>query len=377
MHTHQPIGAAARELVQRMGEAANNFLASLSTDQRAKAQLDFADEQERTAWHYFPILRRGLPLGEMDRHQERLAQRLVASGLSQAGWVTTTTIMGLERTLDGIEGWKAMPDWWRDANFYFVTIFGQPDDKKPWGWRFEGHHVCLNYTIVDGQIVAPTPTFFGSNPGDSQLLGKYSIRPLAGIEDLARQLMHELSEAQQAKALLSSTAPNDIVTLNRPYVLDNSIPTPMPGVTDHPSVIAQYPSIERFVKERGLTTADFDAVSYTKTPKGIGASDLNSSQREILLALVGDYIHRMPDELAEIELKKLEAQGIDNLHFAWAGGLERRQPHYYRIQAPRFLVEYDNTQNGANHIHSVWRDPLDDFGANLIAQHYASSDHHH
>ena len=377
MHTHQPTGNAARELVQRMGEAANNFLASLSTDQRAKAQIDFADEAERTAWHYFPILRRGLHMGEMDRNQERFAQKLVATGLSREGWVTTTTIMGLERTLDWIEGWTREPNWWRDADFYFVTIFGQPDGKKPWGWRFDGHHVCLNYTIVDGQIVSPTPTFFGSNPGESALIGKYSIRPLAGIEDLARQLMHELSTEQQAKALLSPTAPNDIVTLNRPYVVDNSIPAPMPGVSDPPSVLAQYPSIESMMKDRGLTVADFDAVSYTKAPKGLAVANMSQSQREIMLALVGDYIHRMPEELAEIEMRKLQEQGIDNLHFAWAGGIERRQPHYYRLQAPRFLVEYDNTQNGANHIHSVWRDPLDDFGANLIAQHYASSDHHH
>lgn len=376
MHTHQPTGNAAHELVQRMGEAANNFLAGLSTDQRAKAQLDFADELERTAWHYFPIRRRGLPLGEMDRHQERLAQRLLATGLSREGWVTTTTIMGLERTLDGIEGWTAMPDWWRDANFYFVTIFGQPDGKQPWGWRFDGHHVCLNYTIVDGQIVAPTPTFFGANPADADLLGKYSIRPLAGIEDLARQLIHELSAEQRATAILAPKAPNDIVTLNRPYIVDRSIPAPMEGVEDHPSVQAQYPAIKNAMAAQSLTLDDFEPLRYTAQPKGIAVTGMNNAQREILMALVGDYIKRMPEELAAIEMSKLAAQGIDNLHFAWAGGLERRQPHYYRIQAPRFLVEYDNTQNGANHIHSVWRDPLDDFGANLIAQHYASSDHH-
>ena len=284
--------------------------------------------------------------------------------------------MGLERTLDGIEGWTAMPDWWRDANFYFVTIFGQPDGKKPWGWRFDGHHVCLNYTIVDGQIVAPTPTFFGANPADSDLLGKYSIRPLAGIEDLARQLIHEFSEEQRTIAVLSPKAPNDIVTINRPYIVENSIPAPMDGVEDHPSVQAQYPAIKNAMSAQSLVMDDFDPLRFTAQPNGIAVTSMSGAQREILMALIGDYIKRMPEDLAAIEMSKLEAQGIDNLHFAWAGGLERRQPHYYRIQAPRFLVEYDNTQNGANHIHSVWRDPLDDFGANLIAQHYASSDHH-
>jgi len=376
MNTEQPMGVAARELVQRMGEAANNFLAGLATDQRAKAQLDFADEAARSTWYYTPVLRQGLPFTEMDRTQQRLAQRLIRTGLSKEGWVTASTIMGLETTLDGLEGWTTQL-WWRDVNLYYVSIFGQPDAKQPWGWRFEGHHVSLNYTIVDGQIISPTPSFFGANPAESPLLGGQSLRPLAGIEDLARELMHNLSAEQQAIALLTPVAPPDMVTLNRPYVIEDSIPSPMSNVNDPAAVASQFASMNRFSTERGVTHDDLHTVRYTASPRGLAAAAMTPAQQEILVALISDYIHRMPEELAEIEMKKLLQPGIEQIHLAWAGGLERHQPHYYRLQAPRLLVEYDNTQNNANHIHSVWRDPLNDFGADILAQHYATADHGH
>jgi hypothetical protein len=375
MNTDRPVGAAARTVVQRMGEAANDFLAALSTDQRAKAQLNFADQAERTTWHYTPTPRRGLPFGEMDRKQHRLAQRLIMTGLSRPGWVTAGVIMGLETTLDGIEGWTTA-EWWRDVNLYFVTVFGQPHESQPWGWRFEGHHISLNYTIVRGQIVAPTPTFFGANRAEAPLIGGDLLRPLASIEDPARELMHSLSEEQGAKALLTSVAPPDLAMLNRPYVAEGALPWPTPGIEDPAAVAEQFASMKRFCDERGVTLADLEAIRYSSTPKGLAAADLTAAQQEMLLTLVGNYIHRMPEELAEIEMEKLRQRGLEQIHFAWAGGIERRQPHYYRLQGPRFLVEYDNTQNDANHIHSVWRDPEDDFGADLLAHHYATSHHH-
>jgi hypothetical protein len=358
-----------------MGEAANTFLAALSTDQRAKAQLDFADEAERTTWHYTPTPRRGLSLKEMDRRQQRLAQKLIMTGLSQPGWVTAGVIMGLETTLDGIEGWTTA-EWWRDVQLYFVSIFGQPDGKRPWGWRFEGHHISLNYTLVDGRIVAPTPTFFGANRAEAPLIGGHLLRPLAGIEDPARELMRSLSSEQGAKALLTPIAPPDFAMLNRPYVVEGALPWPTPGIEDPAAVAAQFPTMKRFCDERGVTVDDLEAIRYSTTPKGLAAADLTAAQQEMLLTLIGNYIRRMPDELAEIELEKLQQRGLDQIHFAWAGGLERRQPHYYRLQGPRFLVEYDNTQNDANHIHSVWRDPADDFGADLLAHHYQTAHQH-
>jgi hypothetical protein len=311
-----------------MAEAATDFLALLAPDQRAKAVLPFDDGAARQAWYYTPVDRGGLPLAEMERSQQRLAHQLVATGLSRSGYVAASTIMGLETTLDALEGWR-----WkgrgRDALLYYVSVFGRPDDKGIWGWRFEGHHISLNFTIADGRIVAPTPTFFGANPAEASLSGVGVLRPLAGVEDLARELVSSLEDEQRLRAIVSNRAPSDILTSNQPRV------------------------------EEPLT------------PRGLPSAKMSAAEREVLMALIGEYIHRMPDEIAEVEAARLARDGMAGLYFAWAGGLERGQGHYYRIQGPRFLVEYDNTQNDANHIHSVWRDPADDFGALLLARHYA------
>ena len=365
-------GQGAEQLVKRMGEAAANFLAGLSTDQRSKTVLPFEDQQERINWHYTPTPRSGLPFTEMDRTQQRLAQRLIATGLSRAGYVTTSTIMGLETTLDAIEEWSAEL-WWRDSRLYHLTIFGSPDSQEPWGWRFEGHHISLNYTLVGGRIIAPTPTFFGSNPAEAPLGVASWLRPLGSLEDLARELVLALDQPQQQTAIVTDLAPPDIVSLNRPAVIDGMLPAKTPGLDDPASVAGQYGTLDRFMKALGTEAAHLEAVRYTTQPKGLAAAAMTGDQQEILLALIGAYLHCMPEELAEIELTKIKQQGIDQIHFVWAGSLERRQPHYYRLQGSRFLAEYDNIQNDANHIHSVWRDPTNDFGADVLAQHYAHS----
>jgi hypothetical protein len=329
------------QLVKRMGEAAANFLASLTPDQKAKALCALDDDERRTFWHYTPILRDGLPLTEMDYGQQKAALKLVATGLSRAGYVTASTIMGLETALDAIEGWSFPPPG-RDSRRFYVRIFGSPGAKNPWGWSFEGHHISLNYTIVDGRIVAPTPTFFGANPAESPLGDVHTLRPLQGVEDLARELVHALDESQRSAAIVAPSAPIDILTTNRPYAT-------------------------------GETVADALHAGGHDVADGLTSSMLSSGQAEVLTALIGEYIHRMPDALAEIEMRKLHETGIGSLHFAWAGGIERHQPHYYRIVGPQFLVEYDNTQNDANHIHSVWRAPGNDFGADILARHYAHS----
>lgn len=362
----------ARALVERMGEAASDFLASLATDQRAKAVFDFVDEEERTGWYYTPTERRGLPLVEMDRRQQRLAHTLVATGLSRAGYVTASTIMGLETTLDALEGWR-WPGRGRDPALYHVSIFGEISPKEPWGWRFEGHHISLNYTIVEGRIIAPTPTFFGANPAEAGLGAVGTLRPLAGVEDLARELLRTLSEEQRLAVVISPAAPSDIVTGNRPKVEEGALPLPSEILRGLPFTDAGRERFERRQKELGLTEQYLDALRFSSAPKGLPASTMNAAQHEVLTALIRQYIDRMPEEIAEIEIEKLRRHGFEGVHFAWAGGLERRQPNYYRLQAPRFLVEYDNTQNDANHIHSVWRDPINDFGANLLARHYARS----
>jgi hypothetical protein len=356
---HAVIGASTHEVVQRMGEAAANFLAALAPDQKAKTIIPFGEEARRTFWHYTPIEREGLPLSEMDRPQQQLAQKLVATGLSHAGFVVASTIMGLETTLDAKENWtRPLPG--RDSRLYHVRIFGAPHAKDPWGWSFEGHHISLNYTLVDGRIVAPTPTFFGANPAESPLGGASKLRPLAGIEDLARELVHMLDEEQRAYAVIAAAAPPDIVLTNRPYAVAGTL-------------LASQHELDNWRKAHGVRDDEVDALRYSATPQGISSVSLNPEQQEILIALVGEYIQRMPDELADIEMMKVRHERATPLHFAWAGGFERGQGHYYRIQSDRFLVEYDNTQNDANHIHSVWRDPNNDFGADILARHYAHS----
>jgi hypothetical protein len=353
------MGPGVQQVVQRMGEAATDFLAALAAEQKAKTLFDLGQEERRTFWHYTPIERDGLPLSEMDRRQQQLAQKLVASGLSHAGYVTASTIMGLETTLDKIENWtRPLPG--RDSRLYHVRIFGLPSATAPWGWSFEGHHISLNYTIVDGRIVAPTPTFFGANPAEAPLGQAASLRPLPGIEDLARELVHTLDEPQRAAALLAVQAPPDIVLTNRAYVAEGAL-------------LANQTALDQWRTTYGVQEHEVAALRYSATPRGVSSLSLDHGQQELLMALVGEYIRRMPDELAEIELKKLQQDSAAPLHFAWAGGLERGQGHYYRIQGGRFLVEYDNTQDNANHIHSVWRDPHDDFGAGILARHYAHS----
>lgn len=365
-------GQDARMTVERMGEAANNLLAALSPDQKLKAAYPFSAQRERTNWNYTPRDRGGLSLAEMERHQQRLAHQLVASGLSRAGYVAASTIMGLETTLDAVEEWRRSGRG-RDPLLYYVSIFGTPSFKEPWGWRFEGHHISLNYTIVDGKIVVPTPTFFGANPAESHLSGASLLRPLAGIEDVARELVHELDDAQRADAILSPAAPTDVVTINLPQVREGSLPISSQILMGRPVTSATMDAFERQRQKLGLSQERLEALRYTQKPKGLAAATMTPEQQEMLTTLIHEYIDRMPGEIAEIEFAKLEEAGITGIHFAWAGGLEPNQPHYYRLQDHRFLVEYDNTQNDANHIHSVWRDPDNDFGANLLSQHYAQS----
>jgi hypothetical protein len=356
------VGSATRQVAQRMGEAAANFLAALSPEQRAKSQFALSGEARRTFWHYTPIPRDGLPLTEMDRPQQQLAQKLVAAGLSEGAFGITSVIMGLETTLDMRERWtRPLPG--RDSRLFYLRVFGEPSDREPWGWSFEGHHVSLNYTIANGEIIAPTPTFFGANPAESPLGRHAKLRPLQGIEDLARELMHALDEGQRARAIIANAAPPDIVLTNRAYVAEGAL------LTDQKAV-------EEWRAHDHVHDHEVEKLRYSSTPQGLAAGALSGAQHELLMALIGEYIHRMPDELAEIEMRKLQSAGAEPLHFAWAGGLERGQGHYYRIQGGHFLVEYDNTQDGANHIHSVWRDPRNDFGADILAHHYAHSHRH-
>ena len=320
-------GQAADRLAplrDRMAEAAADWLASLRPAQRDKAGYPFPATGERTRWYYTPNEQGGLPLAEMGPTQQRLAHRLVASGLSEGGYAAAATIMGLENLLDAREGWRrrytgrASPNRGRDPQLYFVSVFGDPG-AGPWGWRVGGHHVALNYTVQEGGGVSASPLFLGANPALTRLVGPGVLRPLAAEEDLGRELLDSLAPGQLATAMLAPEAPDDVVQTNRPTVAAGP-------------------------------------------PAGLAAAGMLPQQRELLSGLLHQYLGRLPDPVAALEAERSTGEQLEAVHFGWAGGSEPGQPHYYRLQGPRLLVEYDNVQNGANHVHSVWRDPAGDFG---------------
>jgi hypothetical protein len=320
------------ETARRMAEAARALLDSLDSTQRAKATLVFDNDDERTDWHYIPRDRMGLPIKEMDGSQRALAHKLVATGLSMQAHDRARKIMALEEVLAQLEGDGRR--FMRDQELYCVSIFGDPgDDGKSWFWRFEGHHVSLNNTIVAGRLVSATPVFFGANPAQVRHGEMAGLRALKEEEEMARALLSDLDGEQRAQAIIADEAPADIITGHAVYVRDQ-------------------------VQAAGLASVD-----------------MSEGQREMLRKLVGVYVNRLPDALAERQMKKLSDGHLDGAHFAWAhfawaGAQDRGKGHYYRVQGPWFVAEYDNTQNDANHIHAVWRDLENDFGEDLLRRHY-------
>ena len=322
-----------------MADAAAKLLASLTADQRRDATFPF-DSSEREHWGFVPsemFPRNGLILGRMSEPQRRLAHDLLRSGLSQRGYLTASSIMELEAVLHEIENAGDAPRpgttrLARDPVKYYFSVFGTPSPKGTWGWRVEGHHVSLNFTVVSGSLVASAPSFFGSNPAEVRAGPKKGLRILAAEEDTARALLMALDEAQRGKAIISQAAPNDIATAN--------------AVTVTPLAAA-----------------------------GIQAAELRPNQRELLMKVVDAYVSAMASDLAEDRMARLRKAGLDAIAFAWAGDVERGKRHYYRVQGPTFLIEYDNTQNDANHIHSVWRDFQGDFGRDLLREHLRAVAH--
>ena len=312
-----------------MADAARNLLAALTSEQKSKATYEFKDDQ-RFYWHFIPRERKGLPFKEMTPAQQRLAHALLASGLSQRGYAKATTIMSLEDILREMEQGKGPV---RDPERYFVTIFGRPDAKGTWGWRVEGHHLALNFTLVNGEFISVTPSFMGSNPGEIREGPRQGLRVLAAEEDLARQLVKSLNEEQKRIAIYTNAAPREIIT-------------------------------------------GADRKAKALAPMGLAASKMTRAQTELLWSVIKEYVYRYRTELADRDLKKIEAAGRGKVHFAWAGSVEPKQGHYYRVQGPTFLLEYDNTQNNANHIHAVWRDFDGDFGEDILRKHYDQVPHH-
>ena len=366
--------AIDQSLPERMAEAASNFLAALSPDARARAAMAFTNEGERTRWFYTPTVREGLPLRDMDPLSQQRAHQLLVTGLSHPAYVTVSTIMGLENTLDMVEGFWV--DWYpgrgRDPAMYYVTVFGEPG-VGTWGWRFEGHHVCVHYTIVDGVIASPTPLFFGADPAESPLMGSGVLRPLGSVTDLAREVVQALDDEQLAVATIAAAPPPDIMLTNHSRIEGGLEPRPAMEMMARPATPEWNEQAAQQIAKLGFTAEAHQALLYQDTPQGLAASRMTMAQRDILEALIDQYIARLPDDLAAVESAGLTSEVVDGIHFAWAGGAEPGQPHYYRLHGPRFLVEYDCTQRDANHVHSVWRDPQADFGRDLLARHYATA----
>jgi uncharacterized protein DUF3500 len=307
--------------------AARAFLATLRPDLRAQALLPFGDA-DRTNWRYVPGRRRGVNLKEMNSSERAAAHALLKAGSSAHGYEKAAGVIELEGILREIESFG----WFRDPELYWFTIFGEPSDGGPWGWRFEGHHVSLNFTSARGEITVSTPAFLGANPARVPSGPRAGWRLLPAEEDLARRLLASLTQEQRARAVLSERAPSDIVM--------------GPG--------------------RGMPPQ----------PAGLSASELNSSQRGTLVSLVAEYVRNARAEIADARWKKIEAAGVEKIRFAWAGGASVGSGHYYRVQGPTFVIEYDNTQDRANHVHSVWHDLPADSGVDLLRRHYEQSPHH-
>jgi hypothetical protein len=310
-------------IASSIAAAANAFLETLDADQRAMAVFPF-ESDERHNWHFIPKKRLGLPLKNMNAAQQKLALAVIESALSQDGYKKVDTIRHLEDVLHIMEEGKGFP---RDKELYYFSIFGNPGDDETWGLKYEGHHLSLHWTVVKGRAVATVPQFMGANPGEVHIDLMKGTRVLGNEEDLARTLVKSLDDAQRKVAVLSDKAPDDILS---------------------------------GTKREALT---LDHV-------GLAVPEMNDTQKGMLRDLIVLYASVQNSAIAERRVQQIRDANVDEIKFAWMGTLERGERHYYRIQGPTFLIEYDNTQNDANHVHAVWRDFDGDFGADILKEHY-------
>ena len=313
---------------EEMADAANHFLDALTPEQKIKAVFDLKDA-ERYDWNFVPLIRKGLTFKEMTPGQHLLGQALLSSALSQRGYMKAVTIMSLDDILKEMEHGTGPV---RDPELYYVSIFGKPDANGTWAWRVEGHHLSLNFVIVGGTNITVTPSFFGSNPAEVRTGPRTGLSVLGSEENLGRQLVKSLNDEQKKIAIYTNTAPREIITGNQ-------------------------------------RKANF------LVPTGLAASKMDKAQQALLQQIIEEYVRRYRPELADADLQKIEKGGWEKISFAWAGGVEPGQGHYYRVQGPTFLMEFDNTQNDANHIHTVWRDLENDFGEDLLRAHYDQEPH--
>jgi len=308
-----------------VAQAASNFLKALNPELRSKASYPFADA-ERFNWHFVPKTRNGPTFHDFDATQRDAALALLKASLSDQGYKKTTDIFALEKILRGVEG-RGDSDAYRDPLNYHITIFGTPAADQAWGWRLEGHHISLNFAASNGKLVSSTPSFFGANPAVVPSGKDKGWQVLKMETELGFALVNALTKDQLTKALVDDDAFSDILSFNK----------------------------------RKATGPE---------PKGIAFSALDEAQKKLFLQLLDVYVRNYQLGFAGTLMDKIKKAGIDNLSFAWAGSLKPGAGHYYRIQGPMLLIEYDNTQNNANHIHSVVRDLTNDFAEDILKEHY-------
>lgn len=317
--------AAETRTAAHMAQACTTFLDGLSPEQLDKATYLYEDG-ERVFWYYAPLNRHGLALRDMNPDQRKLAYGVMATGLADRAYRQAKQIIDHETVLGPLEQETGRLTFARDPNLYYFTVFGDPKGDDPWGWRAEGHHLSLNYSIWRDEVISATPIFFGANPAEVRKGPKKGLRILADVEDLAFELMESMDAGQLSKAVIYDRAPADILTYS--------------------AVRASLPDEE-----------------------GLPGSKMSGTQREILMALLKEYVRRTPNDLSEQKLAMLQEDWLDGVHLAWGGPVKKGEAHYYRIHGGNFFVEFDNYQNGANHIHSVLRDVANDFANDVLREH--------
>ncbi|HZR52350.1 MAG TPA: DUF3500 domain-containing protein [Streptosporangiaceae bacterium] len=341
-----------RETAEAMATAASRLLGALTGAQREKICFDFADEAQRRDWSFLPVPERlGLQLGELDDGQRKLAHELIAAGTSMPGYAKVVSVIAMEHVLRALT-MATQPDVARrlfDPGRYSLKMFGTPGDAGAWGWQIAGHHVSLNYTVAGGRYVSPTPMLLGSQPSSFGTLA-----PLSDDEELGYRFVSSLDDAQRKAAVIHHRPPPDLATRIVPRIGDVERPDPV------------------FAPEPGyvIDDAERDILSYVRHgPKGVPGHALNAGQLGELEALVAAFTGRMPDDVAAAQLRLIGEAGLENLWFAWAGDTAPGGRHYFRVQGPVLLIEHDNTQDNGRHIHSAWRNPVDDFGDDLLGAH--------
>lgn len=323
-HTHEN-GHAHAQAAADMAAAAAAWLDSLSPEQRAKATYEYMDG-ERVFWYYPPLNRHGLALRDMDDEQRKRAYGIMESGLTPRAYKQASQIIDHETILGKLEKERGVVSFARDPELYYFTVFGEPGSADPWAWRVEGHHVSLHYSVWGDNVISTTPFFFGANPAEAPQGPQQGLRILGDRQDLAMELVNGLTSEQRRRAVIYPEAPYDILTYN--------------------SSRAVFPQEE-----------------------GLPGSQMNGVQREMLMTIINEYVTTIREDVAQDKLNAIREQGLDDFYFAWGGGLENNTKHYYRIHGGNFIVEYDNRQNDANHIHSVLRDEENDFANDVLREH--------